>query len=209
MTSIFLLSDTRRVRGMFASAVSPTGVTRVLVIDAAGPDLESRGGSAAAFYKNEGISFEVCDPLTEALPDLNGFDGVHMSGGNPFRLLMAARRCELSDKVLDASLLLVVGVSAGAMVMGTDIAHARILQPDLGIRDASGFGWVPHLIMPHVDMNGKYGDVIRDHLNAHESENWLRLKEESLLLGKDLPAADFMQASDIHINDEQSSFDFL
>lgn len=59
-----------------------------------------------------------------------------IGGGNPFRLLMAARRCELSDKVLDASLLLVVGVSAGAMVMGTDIAHARILQPDLGIRDA-------------------------------------------------------------------------
>ncbi len=189
MLKFILISDTKRVRDELTHALTETGVAHALILDGAAPDPENRGGSAANLYLELGIPFSVCDPLTETLPDLSGFDAVHMSGGNPFRLMKGAVRTDLKARMTERSEsgdLLVCGASAGAMVLGTDISHARILQPDLGMANA-GFGWIDGQIMPHLDMNGKYGDIIRAHVGEHPDAPWVLLNETTFLAIPEIP----------------------
>jgi peptidase E len=184
MISLLLVSETRRVSWEISRHLMASGCRSALVIDSAGVDQANRGGSAARLLGDLGIPFEVRDILREGLPDLGGFDAIHMSGGNPFRLLKAARLHDLQSRVEAEAArrdITVIGASAGAMVTGLDIGHARILAPDLGLADASGFGWAPGRIMPHVDMAGRHGDVIRQHLEASPAADWIRLRDDDIL----------------------------
>lgn len=184
MISLLLISETRRVSWEISRHLMSTGCRSALVIDSAGVDRANRGGSAARLLGDLGIPFEVRDILREGLPDLGGFDAIHMSGGNPFRLLKAARLHDLQARIEAEAArreITVIGASAGAMVTGLDIGHARILAPDLGLTDASGFGWAPGRIMPHVDMEGRHGDVIRQHLDQNTADDWIRLGDDDIL----------------------------
>ena len=179
---IILISDTKLVADQLTDMAERIGACRALVVDAAAPDPASRGGSAAALYREIGLDVIVSDPLTELMPDLADFDILHFSGGNPFRLLMAAREINLKDMILERAAgtsFTLVGSSAGAMILGSDIGHARILMPDLGMNDTAGFGWIDGPVMPHMDMPGTRGDVIRAHVADNPASDWVLLCENS------------------------------
>lgn len=179
--AVCLISDTKIVSQPLTDMMIANSVSRVLVIDSAGPDQDKRGGSAAALYSSIGLQVTTRDILNEELPDLGDFDAVHFSGGNPYRLMMGALKHDLQTKLEDRMLsseLLVIGCSAGAMVLGNRIDHAKILCPDLGLGTDRGFGWIDSRVMPHLDLSGRYGDRIRAHVAANPGESWLQLHEE-------------------------------
>lgn len=179
MIRVVMFSDLRRVSD---GLLSEAGGGPVLIIDSAMPD-RHREGAAARLYGDNGVGFKVCDPLTETLPDLSDFTVVHLSGGNPFRLLRAARECGLEDALIRRSgrgtLRLMAG-SAGAMILAEDVSHAAILAPDLGLSDKSGFGWIPGRVMPHIDKTGHRADVIREAVRAAPEHEWTLLKESDI-----------------------------
>lgn len=179
--TVCLISDTKSVSPLLVNLMIDRSISRILVVDTAGPDQAKRGGSAAALYRGEGHDVTVRDILTEGLPDLADFEAIHFSGGNPYRLMMGALKHDLQTKLEDRMLsgdFLVVGCSAGAMIIGRSIDHAKILCPDLGLGSDCGFGWMDSRIMPHLDLAGRYGDRIREHVAANPGENWLQLHEE-------------------------------
>ncbi|MCE6958547.1 Type 1 glutamine amidotransferase-like domain-containing protein [Cereibacter sphaeroides] len=190
---IILISDTKLVADGLTAMAERAGAGSVLVIDAAAPDPASRGGSAAALYREIGLDVTVTDPLTEPMPDLDGFDLLHLSGGNPFRLLAAAQEIGLKEMILERAAgapFTLVGSSAGAMVLGRDISHARILMPDLGLTDSAGFGWIDGPVMPHMDMSGWRGDVIRAHVADNPDPDWVWLCENSFECRELFPEAE-------------------
>ena len=188
-----LFSDIRRVATKVASALATDGVRSVLIIDAASPVRKPRHGVFGKLCAERGCEVSVCDPLTEPLPDLAAFDAVYMPGGNPFRLLAAARKSGLRDALLRVSVrpdgVCVLAASAGAMVLGTDLNHIRGLVPEAGLRDLTGFGWVPSRVMPHMDKRGPFYDVCRERVKTGVGP-WVLLNE-----------CDFLEESPVLVRD--------
>ena len=157
---------------------------RVLVIDSASPSAgtpkKPRGGTAPATYARRGASIRILDFAETGPVDLSGVDVVHFTGGDPFRLLAACRAAGFEAAVAHRAQrgdFAVVGSSAGAMVMGRDLAHATILCDPAGLEDLSGFGWIDARVMPHLDAAGRSGDIIRAHVAANPCEDWLLLED--------------------------------
>lgn len=178
---LYLFSDVRRVKAEVASTLAAHGVRSVLIVDSAHPVRKPGHGVFGKLCAEGGQEVAICDPLKEPLPDLAAFDAVFLPGGNPFRLLDAARRSGLAERVAERAAafpdgLVIFGASAGAMVMGTDIAHARGLAPYPRLPSDAGFGWVNARIMPHFDRTGTFYDACRRRV-SQEGGTWLCLNE--------------------------------
>lgn len=104
-----------------------------------------------------GLGYEVVDVRLqqgdlEAVVDT--LDVLYVAGGNTFHLLHEVRRSGL-DRMLERRLaegLAYVGVSAGSVIMGPDIAPVSVLDdpaeaPDL--TSTKGLGYVPYVVVPH------------------------------------------------------------
>jgi dipeptidase E len=108
-------------------------------------------------YARYGISLEYLgleDEFDAArLGDLSRFDALHLSGGNTFRFLYWLRArglvAELRRYVAHGGVL--VGVSAGAILMTRDIASAALCgdAPYPPLTDDAGLGLVDFGIVPH------------------------------------------------------------
>lgn len=156
----------------------------VLIIDSADVR-EPRAKAAGALHSKAGRGWEVCDPLTEALPDLSRFGAVHLTGGDPFRLIRAVRACGLGEAIREraaAGSFAVIGVSAGAMVLGSDIGHADILCSPGGLTDTAGLGFLRARVMPHMDKGGRVADLMRARVSRAPMDNWILLNEASVLI---------------------------
>lgn len=186
---LVMMSDMSNVRGTVIAELGELASGRVLIVNSAGPDTapgKPRGGTAATAYAKEGASVQVADLLAACPVDISDVDVVHFTGGDPFRLLRACRETgfiEAMEKRAAEGPFAVVGSSAGAMVMGRDIGHASILCDPKGM-DTTGFCWMDVRVMPHLDLKGRYGDVIRAHVAANPHPDWLLLKERDVLVGE-------------------------
>ncbi len=90
----------------------------------------------------------------QSAQDLLRYGAVLLNGGNPFYLLSSMRRAgcapvmeELArDRVL-------IGVSAGSMVLGPSLAMAQLYTPEMnaevGLADLSGLCLTDALVLPH------------------------------------------------------------
>jgi dipeptidase E len=105
------------------------------------------------------LGFACCDFLdveTEPAEHLHGYDVIYLNGGNPFYLLHHLRRSG-ADSILrqissEASVL--VGASAGAVVLGPSIAVVRWFDSGMdahGVTDYQGLGMVDFIVMPHLN----------------------------------------------------------
>lgn len=180
--SVFIFSHIRPVGRQILAALGPDPVN-TLIIDSAMPE-RNRGGGTLKLLVGGGHTVSVCDPTYHTLPDLSAFGSVHLTGGNPFRLLKAARGCglqaRLEERLADPDFTLIAG-SAGAMVLGTDITHARTLCRDLGVQDDAGFGWLDGCVMPHIDKAGSQYDVLRTLVDAQSHKRWITVREADFL----------------------------
>lgn len=93
--------------------------------------------------------------IPEKLTDLLSCDGIHLSGGNTYYFLHWIRERGLASILADYVEKggLMVGVSAGAMIMTPDISTAEICGDtnDIGLRDMSGLGLVDIEFLPHFE----------------------------------------------------------
>jgi dipeptidase E len=100
------------------------------------------------------LDLETADTAT--LDDLmSGLDGVFVAGGNTFALLHHVRRSGF-DAALQKHLrrgLAYIGASAGALIMGPDVAPAGILDDATEappLTSTLGLGYVDQVPLPHV-----------------------------------------------------------
>lgn len=96
----------------------------------------------------EFIDIEFDDPSK-----LEAFDVIYLNGGNPFYLLHHLKRSG-ADQVLQkmAEDKILLGVSAGAMVLGPDIQVADYFTPEMNTlqtKDLSGLKLIEEPIFPH------------------------------------------------------------
>lgn len=186
MIDLILVSDMKNkgVKEKVLGTIMNTDTRRMLIIDGAGPE-PPRGGSAAKAYDEAGIAWAVCDPLDEFLPDLSGFDGIHFSGGDPFRLLLGCLRENVEDAIrtrTERRDFIIVGSSAGAMILAEEVGHADIMCDASLLPHTKGFGLIPGRLMPHYDQNGKGGDAMRERVAQQPDEHWTTIGERDVVL---------------------------
>lgn len=127
---------------------------------------------------------------------LEHYDVIYINGGNPYYLLYHLKKSEadLIIKKLANQNLVIVGVSAGAMIFGENIEVANFFTPqmnDLKITDLTAIGLINNVIFPHYDREDLFPDQlsrsIEDRLKVFESmTNYsvTRLKDNDFLLIK-------------------------
>ena len=183
---VILLSEMSRVHQHVIDTLPDLRKGRVVIIDSASGKPKPgdvRGGTAVKAYTEAGAQVEVLDLLEDGAVDISDATVVHFTGGDPFRLLKAIRQTDF-DKAMETRMadetFAVVGSSAGAMVLGRDIAHAGILCDASQVADTTGLGWVVDLVMPHLDAKGAAADKIRSFVDAHPDWDWLLMNDSDV-----------------------------
>lgn len=93
-------------------------------------------------------------------------DVIYINGGNPFTLLYYAKKSGADEviKTLAAENVIIVGVSAGALLLGPNINIVDFFTPQMNTMDLKDFkalGVTDKLIFPHYDRE----DVFKDSTN--------------------------------------------
>lgn len=105
------------------------------------------------------LGFTCCNFLdveTEPAESLRGYDVIYLNGGNPFFLLHHLRRSGAGNilKEMLGGRLLLVGASAGAVVLGPSLAVVNEFDGDLdtyGVTDYRGLELINFVVMPHLN----------------------------------------------------------
>lgn len=120
-------------------------------------------------------------------------DVIYINGGNPFTLLYYAKKSGADEiiKTLAAQNVIIVGVSAGALLLGPNINIVDFFTPQMntmGLTDFKALGVTDKLIFPHYDREDVFKDssnkTIEERIVEFESnENCkvTRLKEEEYI----------------------------
>ena len=112
------------------------------------------------YYADIGITlstyFELDEDFKpERLASLLDCDGIHLSGGNTYYFLHWIRERGIGSALVDYAERggILVGVSAGSMILTPDITTAGLCGDvnDVGLRDMSGLGLVEMEFLPHLD----------------------------------------------------------
>ena len=126
----------------------------------ASPDRDRRFFSGfARHYERLGVAlrfFGLEDEFQpEELAELLELDAIHLSGGNTFRFLhwLHTRGLFLELQMFAARGGVLIGVSAGAILMTRDIRSAAICgdAPYPPLRDTAGLALVDFAVLPHFD----------------------------------------------------------
>ena len=137
------------------------------------------------------IDFEFGDPQA-----LKQKDVIYISGGNPFQLLFHTKMsgADLVFKELMSKNIVVVGASAGAILLGPDLHIVDFFTPQLKVRhltDLSALALTDKRVFPHYDRENLYGDgtnkTIEDRLQEFENREGCRisrLKDDGYLIAE-------------------------
>lgn len=133
------------------------------------------------------LEFESPDRLKEK-------DVIFINGGNPFKLLYHTKKSG-ADKVfseLSSKNVVIVGVSAGALLLGPNIKVVHYFTPNInvfGMYDFTALNLTDILIFPHFDREDIFKDLtgkpIEDRLKEFEriaNCEMTRLKDEDYLI---------------------------
>ncbi|GGO01113.1 Type 1 glutamine amidotransferase-like domain-containing protein [Saccharibacillus kuerlensis] len=120
-------------------------------------------------------------------------DVIYINGGNPFTLLYYAKKSGADEmiKSLAAQNVIIVGVSAGTLLLGPNINIVDFFTPQMntiGLTDFKALGVTDKLIFPHYDREDVFKDctnkTIEERIVEFESnENCMvtRLKDEEYI----------------------------
>ncbi|MDP4162732.1 MAG: Type 1 glutamine amidotransferase-like domain-containing protein [Bacillota bacterium] len=106
---------------------------------------------------------EFTDIEFESPDKLQKYDVIYINGGNPFYLLHHMKRsgADLILKELSKQNVLIVGVSAGTMVLGPHIEVVRYFTPQMNhvnLEDMRGLGLTDKILFPHYDREDLFPD---------------------------------------------------
>jgi dipeptidase E len=148
-----------------AAILGAGGRRAILISDAADPlddpsipaeverELRGAGLDVARVALGASTARQVHSAVTTA-------DVVAVSGGDPFYLLAVARRAALGHAISTAlqTGVVYVGYSAGAMLVGPNLAPISITSPFTPSPDLelTGLGLIDVLILPHDDRPGRH-----------------------------------------------------
>lgn len=137
------------------------------------------------------VSWEVVgidDPA--ALADLEGtFDIVILSGGNTFYFMYHAR--DVLDDIFDRHVsddALVIGLSAGAILMTPSVATAGLSHGDenmIGLEDMSGLDLVNFQIVVHFDESDQLSQEVSDYSEYQDCPVYALPEDGGLVIDND------------------------
>jgi dipeptidase E len=120
---------------------------------------------------------------------LRGLDGVFLTGGNSFLLLLHALRSGFAERVVplvERGELLYVGTSAGAVVAGPDVgpvvsSDGRRAVPEL--ESSRALGLVDFIVLPH-DQEPEFQARNDEIVSTHPSVPFIRLTDDRAVLAR-------------------------
>ncbi len=177
------IRDSPSVRSMFESGVG--GSRFAAVVTTASPEYKERNKHAVATRQTlrefgfKGVDF--VDVEFEDASVLSDYDLVYIVGGNPFYLMDHLKRSgadAILREIIKAEEAILIGSSAGAVVLGPDLRIVAEFDPDLaeGYEDFAGVGIVPFTILPHVNRWREKLPDLDDRLHVFHEETGLRVE---------------------------------
>ncbi|MCK6073912.1 Type 1 glutamine amidotransferase-like domain-containing protein [Paenibacillus silvae] len=169
---------------------------KVSIITTGSPMKENNRYAQRAMQDFKDMGFQHIDFVDIEFDDpqiLVHRDVIYINGGNPFTLLYYAKKSGADEiiKTLAAQNVIIVGVSAGALLLGPNINIVDFFTPQMNTMDLTDFkalGVTDKLIFPHYDREDKFKDrtnkTIEERIVEFESnENCkvTRLKEEEYI----------------------------
>ncbi|WP_238600606.1 Type 1 glutamine amidotransferase-like domain-containing protein [Metasolibacillus meyeri] len=176
---------------------SATNELDVAIITTASPQKENNRFAQKAkedfkemgFHKIDFIDVEFDNPES-----LKHKDVIYINGGNPFNLLFYTKR-NGADTILQQLItknVVIVGVSAGAVLLGPNIKVVHFFTPQmdaLKTKDFSALGLTDKLVFPHYDREDLFQDSSSKTIEARLKEfeslekcNITRLKDDEYIL---------------------------
>jgi len=120
-------------------------------------------------YQTSFFDFEV-----DHKKDLAAYDLIYINGGNPFYLLKHALAGDFGGvlKILHESGKILLGASAGSMVLSRSLGLVDLLDPGLnegvGLEDIKALNLCPVEVCPHYDRFIKRFDQCEDKIRTYE-----------------------------------------
>ena len=147
----------------------------------------------SSFFKQEGFQVDILDLDVNTEQDLRPYDLIEFVGGNPFYLLKQMKQLSLREvlhQLVIADNTLLIGWSAGALVMQRNLHLVAQLTPDMndvGLTDLEGLGLTDIEIMPHYSSFLNRYDNLEEICRNYEISNQcevIRLNDqEGILIG--------------------------
>lgn len=200
MSSLLLTScgfNTEDIKNQFLSFIErDISQLKVSIITTASPMKENNRYAQRAVQDFKDMGFQHIDFVDIEFDDpqlLIHSDVIYINGGNPFTLLYYAKKSGADEiiKTLATQNVIIVGVSAGTLLLGPNINIVDFFTPQMNTMDLTDFkalGVTDKLIFPHYDREDKFKDstnkTIEERIIAFESnENCkvTRLKDEEYI----------------------------
>ena len=183
----------QKVRAQFNKLI--TNKKSAVIITTASPKKELNQIKMPIRIDLEGMGFErvtFLDVENESIDSLRDADVIYISGGNPFVLLHHLRESG-ADRLLQKKVnedCIIVGVSAGAVVLGSSIRIVEWFSPALNtidLKDFTGIQLFDFSLLPHADRKDlfPFTDSIEDRMIAFEKasgEQVYRLSDDEFKL---------------------------
>ncbi|WP_299009760.1 Type 1 glutamine amidotransferase-like domain-containing protein [uncultured Shewanella sp.] len=158
------------------------------------PDIDRRYfRQTQQVYEEFGASLSVYLELEDAFDEaafeqLLTLNAIHLSGGNTYRFLCALKQRNLMPALIDYVEQggILIGVSAGAMIMTPSIVTASLCGDvnHVGLQELSGLGLTPFTFVPHSEKLGKDIIAAREMVNSEGVKCYLCSNDEGILLRK-------------------------
>ena len=169
---------------------------KVAIITTASTEKENNRFAQKAKRDFRELGFQYIDYIDLEFDNpeiLSHTDVIYINGGNPFKLLFHTKRCG-ADKILRKLVsknMVVVGVSAGAVLLGPNINVVQFFTPQMNTQntvDLSAVELTDKIVFPHYDREDLFkedtGKSIEDRLKefeAFEKCEVARLKDDEFI----------------------------
>lgn len=184
MTKLLLTSSgfyTEDIKNQFLSLIDrEISQLNVTIITTASPKKENNKYAQKSKEDFKEMGFQKIDFMDlefESPERLTQKDIIYINGGNPFNLLFHTKKSGADEilKRLASRNVIIVGVSAGAILLGPHIKIVQSFTPEmntLGIEDFSALNLTDKLIFPHYDREDLFkddtGKTIEERIKAFE-----------------------------------------
>lgn len=199
MATIFLTSNgfyTKTIKEEFMTVLNMLANPKAVIITTASSLKEKN--RFALKTKNDFLELGInkvdfIDVEVEKGEKLKEYNIIYINGGNPFRLLyfMKKSRADAVLKELSENSI-IIGASAGAVILGPSIDVANHFSPELNevdLNDFTALSLTDIAIFPHSDredvFKDNYGKSIEDRLLVFEKDSNIsitRLKDDEYIL---------------------------
>ncbi|QHE53940.1 Type 1 glutamine amidotransferase-like domain-containing protein [Pontibacillus sp. HMF3514] len=202
-TDIFLTSNgffTEEIKECFMQSIALQKNTTAVIITTASKEKEQNRYARKAKSDLLEMGVNIVDFLDVEYDDpslINNYSIIYINGGNPYKLLYHLKESGADKELVEFAAKkegVIVGVSAGAMVLGPHIYMVDAFTPfmnEIELRDLSGLYLHKDVIFPHYDREDLFeaDTTIEDRLREFESSydcNVIRMKDKDFLLKKSL-----------------------